>query len=74
MMTTSYGNAVSMPGYSDNRARRQGWLEGCRVAPVFAPPTGEVRPQTGDHALIADMTAPESGKGLAWVQTWRPPD
>jgi hypothetical protein len=45
-------------------------LEGRRIAPVFAPATGEVRPKTDDSALIA---APQ-GMGTAWGHTWRPPD
>lgn len=46
-------------------------LEGRRIAPVFAPTTGEVRPQT---AALIDMGDAPSDKGMAWDQTWRPPD
>lgn len=46
-------------------------LEGRRIAPRNAMTTGEVRLQT---AALIDMGDAPSDKGMAWDQTWRPPD
>lgn len=63
------GSGVCAPASSGEFVRYHGrrWAH---VAPVTAPATGEVRPRMGDSSLIA---APK-GMGMAWGNTWRPPD
>lgn len=68
--TLRHSNAVCAPASSATWARYHE-LEGRRISPVFAPATGEVRPQT---AALIDMGDAPSDKGMAWDQTWRPPD
>lgn len=68
--TLRHSDGVCAPASSAMWARHHE-LEGRRIAPVNASTTGEVRPQT---VALIDMGDAPSGKGMAWGQTWRPPD
>jgi hypothetical protein len=69
-----HSGGFCVPAPSDDRVRHLELIDGRRLAPFYAPQTGAVRPQAGDSALIATMTAVQSGKGTDWGRTWSPPD
>lgn len=70
--TLHQGNGGCAPASSATWARYRE-LGGRRIAPVNALPTGEVRLLTAAQIDLMGGDAP-SGKGMAWDQTWRPPD
>lgn len=66
-------NGVCAPASSAMWARHRE-LGGLRVAPFNALPTGEVRLLTAAQIDLMGGDDAPIGKGMAWDQTWRPPD